>query len=52
MMMFNYLAAQVRAIEHSLIRLADQFGRIVQHLMVRSEAVPFVSTSPYQQKEL
>jgi biopolymer transport protein TolQ len=52
MMMFNYLAAQVRTIEHSLIRLADQFGRIVQHHMVRSEAAPFVSTSPYQQKEM
>lgn len=52
MMMFNYLAAQVRSIEHSLIRLSDQFGRIVQHHMVRSEAVPFVSTSPYQQKEM
>lgn len=52
MMMFNYLAAQVRTIEHSLIRLADQFGRIVQHHMVRSEAAPFVSASPYQQKEL
>lgn len=35
MMMFNYLAAQVRVIEHSLIRLSDQFGRVVQHLMVR-----------------
>jgi biopolymer transport protein TolQ len=52
MMMFNYLAAQVRSIEHSLIRLADQFGRIVQHHMVRSESAPFVSTSPYQHKEL
>lgn len=52
MMMFNYLAAQVRTIEHSLIRLADQFGRIVQHHMVRSEPAPFVSTSPYQQKEM
>jgi len=35
MMMFNYLASQVRGLEHSLIRLADQFGRIVQHLLVR-----------------
>lgn len=35
MMMFNYLAAQVRSVEHSLIRLADQFGRVVQLLMVR-----------------
>jgi biopolymer transport protein TolQ len=37
MMMFNYLAAQVRSVEHSLIRLADQFGRVVQHVMVRDE---------------
>lgn len=35
MMMFNYLASQVRGLEHSLTRLADQFGRVVQHLMVR-----------------
>lgn len=35
MMMFNYLTSQVRSLEHSLIRLADQFGRLVQHLMVR-----------------
>lgn len=52
MMMFNYLAAQVRSIEHSLIRLSDQFGRIVQHHLVRSSAAPFASTSPYQHKEL
>lgn len=35
MMMFNYLTSQIRGLEHSLIRLADQFGRIVQHHMVR-----------------
>lgn len=52
MMMFNYLAAQVRSIEHSLIRLADQFGRIIQQHMVRSQSAPFVSASPYQHKEL
>jgi biopolymer transport protein TolQ len=52
MMMFNYLAAEVRSIEHSLIRLSDQFGRIVQHLMVRPSEAPFANASPYQQKEL
>lgn len=52
MMMFNYLTSQVRGLEHSLIRLSDQFGRIVQHQMVRSESSSFVAQSPYQQKEL
>jgi biopolymer transport protein TolQ len=52
MMMFNYLAAQVRSIEHSLIRLSDQFGRIIQHHMVRSYSAPFVSAQTYQHKEL
>lgn len=52
MMMFNYLAGQVRAIEHALLRLSDQFGRIIQLHMVRAHATPFVSTSSFQQKEL
>lgn len=52
MMMFNYLAAQVRSIEHALIRLSDQFGRIVQHHLVRVQTTPFVSASSYQHKEL
>ena len=51
MMMFNYLTAQVRSIEHSLIRLSDQFGRIIQHHMVRAQSAPFVGVSSYQQKE-
>ena len=52
MMMFNYLAAQVRSIEHSLIRLADQFGRIIQHHMVRTQSAPFVGAPSFYQKEL
>jgi biopolymer transport protein TolQ len=35
MMMFNYIASQIRTLEHSLIRIADQFSRVVQHLLVR-----------------
>lgn len=35
LVMFNYLAAQVRSLEYSLTKLSDQFGRAVQQFMVR-----------------